>query len=471
MLSIQRTHPLTRRFVDLLNEGRKRAAALGCTVLVSLAQQVGWRKSPIETFAAGKAAFQDRRFWGRPGDGFWLLGLGMAAAMPQGVMEGRRGWRDVLAGALATGPAVRGVGPLLLGGFPFDPHVPGAAGWEGLGSSLLLPQILLTWRGEQTWLTVNVLVGPQADPGYEADRVSEAIGRLEAGPGVGLGQPDSRLTEETSRADWEARLAGAMKAFSNGEASKIVLARKKMLQAASAFSVEAALEYLSKAYPSCAIFALGRGDACFLGASPESLVKLTDDEVSLTCMGGTTGRGVTLREDNELARRLLASGKDQREHAAVVQQIAECLRGLCKSLTWDTKPRVARLKSVQHLATAFRGRAYDGKDILEMVAALHPTPAVGGVPKAIALDIIRQLEGDRGWYAGPVGWLDARGEGEFWVGIRSALIEGDKAILYAGAGIVEGSVAEEEFQETELKFQPLLRALSSGPLPSGRDAH
>jgi isochorismate synthase len=318
---------------------------------------------------------------------------------------------------------------------------------------------MFTWEGGRTWLTANVLVGPLTDPKEAAAAVEQALESLVDGQEIPRHQPASRLWEETSPEEWRRCVEAALQAIRGGKLSKVVLARRKRLRAVAPFSLEAALGSLEEAYPGCAVFAMERGGSCFLGASPESLVQLQGGEVSLACMAGTTARGESADADDTLAGALLANSKERREHAAVVEQVAFELRELCQELCWEAQPKVVRLRGVQHLATAFFGRALEGKDILDMVAALHPTPAVGGAPKAAALEFIRRLEGDRGWYAAPIGWLDAQGQGEFWVGIRSALVQGSQATLYAGAGIVEGSDPEEERQETELKFQPLLKAL------------
>ena len=247
-----------------------------------------------------------------------------------------------------------------------------------------------------------------------------------------------------------------------GELSKVVLARRRNLLGDGDFSPLAALGRLIDSYPQCTVFAVDNGVSTFLGATPEELVRLQEGALALSCLAGTAPRGDTPEEDERLGRELLASDKERREHQAVVSMLAEALGKACSELYWNREPDIAYLRNVQHLRTSFQGRLGSNRGILDVVQLLHPTPALGGTPTEAALELIRRLEGDRGWYAAPLGWLDHEGDGEFSVAIRSALLQGDQATLFAGSGIVEGSDVQREFEETELKFQPLLKALGEG---------
>ncbi|MBI4310933.1 MAG: isochorismate synthase, partial [Chloroflexi bacterium] len=430
---------------QLLALGRERAATEGRPVLVSLVQRVDWPLSPVETFAAGKRLGLERAFWGCPSERFRLVGLDTAATIalhgPEPILQSRRVWRRLLERAVVEGEAVKGTGPLLLGGYRFDPLAAPDRTWDGFPDArLILPGLLFTWAGDQVWLTANCVVGAPPARAFPAlgsaagiaTRLEQMLRSLTEGGPPAQGQPAGTLVDETSAMEWESRVGEALRAIAVGEMSKVVLSRRKTLQGVAPFSVEAAIARLEHANPRCAVFAFESAEACFLGASPESLARLTNGEMSLTCMAGTTARGASPEADDVLARRLLADSKERREHAAVVGQVAEGVRNLCSDLYWDACPKVARLGNVQHLATSFFGRVLEGKDLLDLAAALHPTPAVGGAPKAIAREAIRRLEGDRGWYGAPVGWVDAMGEGELWVGIRSALVRGDRAVLFAG---------------------------------------
>lgn len=451
-----------------VRQARERALADRRPVLASLARVAPSEADPLRAFsAAGRHGATYRAFWARPSLGFALAGSGVALTLTAGgtrpVEQLRRACRDVLDGAVVEAPAARGVGPLFLGGFRFDPATPHSVLWSGFPDGLLvLPRILVSRSQERCWFTLNALVDGETDPPAVVDETLAELAVLTGGERAAFRQPPVDREAEEPTEEWASGVRRALAAIAGGEMTKVVLARRRTLYARGGFSVDAAVEHLTAAYPDCATFAVDLGAAVFLGASPEALVHLDAGVLSLSCLAGSAPRGATRGEDEMLARGLLASAKERREHAAVVAQVTAALGQTCADLSWDATPRVVKLATVQHLATLVTGRPRDSADILSLVEALHPTPAVGGVPTERALEVIRSQEGDRGWYAAPVGWVDHRGEGEFNVGIRSALLRGDEATLFAGSGIVEGSEPERELGETELKFQPLLRALRQG---------
>jgi isochorismate synthase len=241
---------------------------------------------------------------------------------------------------------------------------------------------------------------------------------------------------------------------------KVVLARAVEASLAQPLDLARSLARLADTYSSCTVFALGHADACFLGATPERLIALHDGTASTMALAGSTGRGASLAQDELLASQLLSSPKEQAEHAIVVGALRDGLAQVCTRIIADAQPRVQKLANVQHLLTPIRGQVAPGRDVFDLVARLHPTPAVGGYPSAPALALIRAAEGlDRGWYAGPIGWVDRHGEGEFVVGIRSALVRGDSATLFAGCGIVADSDPAAELAESDWKLRPMLAAL------------
>ena len=223
----------------------------------------------------------------------------------------------------------------------------------------------------------------------------------------------------------------------------------------------AVLRRLRAANPSATIIAVATPGHCFLGATPERLVRLAGRDVEVTCLAGSIARGATESEDEQLASTLLSSAKDRTEHEVVVRSTQAALATVCSEvIRAPGTPRVARSRSVQHLATPLRGRLANGGCVLDLVDRLHPTPAVGGFPRDVALSAIREREGiDRGWYAGPSAGSTGPGDGEFAVAIRSALLAGREATLYAGSGIVADSDPEAEYAETCLKLEPMLAAL------------
>jgi menaquinone-specific isochorismate synthase len=221
------------------------------------------------------------------------------------------------------------------------------------------------------------------------------------------------------------------------------------------------LNGLRERFPGCYSFSVanGRGQS-FIGASPERLVRVSKGVLETEALAGSARRGQGAREDAALGAALLASEKDRREHVHVLDSIRRRLEPLGLALDFPAQPVLRKLANVQHLYTPVSAALPEGVSLLAALAQLHPTPAVGGTPREAAVGRIGALEGfSRGLYAGAIGWVNARGGGEFLVGIRSALIDGETARVYAGAGIVAGSDTEREFAETELKFHAMRDAL------------
>ena len=242
-----------------------------------------------------------------------------------------------------------------------------------------------------------------------------------------------------------------------GALRKVVLARAVDLLADVDLDVGGVLRRLRAVYPSCLRFAVDG----LVGASPELLVARRGDVIAAQPMAGTTARLGDPAVDAQLAARLLASDKDRAEHQVTIDRVEEALLPFCSYLDAQADPQVVAVANVQHLATKVEGRlSHPGATVLDLVGALHPTPAVGGDPTAAALAAIERLEPrGRGRYAGPVGWCDGSGDGEFAVGIRSAEIDGPRARLYAGVGVVADSEPEAELAESQAKLQAMLGAL------------
>ena len=268
---------------------------------------------------------------------------------------------------------------------------------------------------------------------------------LQVAPGA---RSPSRYTVEprTTRDEWEASVAGALALIDSGAAEKIVLAREVAIEADAPFDVGAVLETLYATQPGCVVYA----DGGFVGASPELLVRRTGDAVVARPMAGT---GLDAAE-------LVRSEKDAREHRFVVDAVCDALMSTCADVVANG-PAPVELTDVAHLATTITARIRDHRtSAVDLARALHPTPAVAGTPRAVAMAAIRRLESTpRDLYAGPCGWVDARGDGAFVVALRGAQIEGTRARLHAGAGIVAGSNPAAEWAETRAKLEPMLRAL------------
>jgi isochorismate synthase len=261
---------------------------------------------------------------------------------------------------------------------------------------------------------------------------------------------------------WTAAVESAAKRLRAGEAAKVVLAREVVARGDGVVSAGMVARALRAAYPSCFTYVVtGADGTAFAGASPELLVRRSGGRAYSQPMAGSVARGSNEAEDDRLARQLEDSVKDKAEHRLVSEFVVQALRPFARSVV-ARPPEVVRFTNIQHLATAVTAElAEPHAEALELAAALHPTPAVGGWPRAAADTLIDELEGlERGWYAGAVGWIDGRGDGEFAVALRCGLLWEDGARLYAGVGVMPDSDPARELEETELKFKALLMALT-----------
>ncbi|HMG25898.1 MAG TPA: isochorismate synthase [Acidimicrobiia bacterium] len=281
-----------------------------------------------------------------------------------------------------------------------------------------------------------------------------------APPAVSPLAPATRFDVEgrVSRSSWSAQVRAVLDAIRAREVEKIVLARDVVVHADAPFDVPAVVERLCATQGGCAVFA----DDRLVGASPELLVRRRGREVVSRPMAGTMPRGATDDSDRAVEAKLAASAKDGLEHRLVIEAVVDGLRECGVDVTSVRGPEVARLATVLHLATTIAGTVDErsASSALDVALRLHPTPAVAGAPRDAALAMLRQLESfDRGCYAGPVGWVDARGDGEWAVALRCAELDGTTAHLVAGAGVVAGSDPDAEWAETQAKFEPMLRVL------------
>lgn len=262
--------------------------------------------------------------------------------------------------------------------------------------------------------------------------------------------------------DWCDRVGDVRARIRGGAARKVVLARHLAVTADAPFELTSVLARLRATFPGCMIFSVDAGNgARFVGASPELLVSRLDDVVRSHPLAGTAPRSSDADTDAQLAAALLASSKDAEEHRITIDMVHDTLLPWCSWLDEEAEPSIVPMANVQHLGTMVEGRLSDpAPSVIDLVLALHPTPAVGGAPRDVALEIIAATEGfDRGLYGGPVGWVDTNGNGEWAVGIRSATISGSHAAVCAGVGVVADSDPVAELAETRAKFQAMLSAL------------
>ncbi|HVF08540.1 MAG TPA: isochorismate synthase, partial [Actinomycetota bacterium] len=273
-----------------------------------------------------------------------------------------------------------------------------------------------------------------------------------------------QLTEEPPGDVYSAAVAEATASIGRGDLAKVVLARTLRVDAGRVLDPRRLLHRLRAVEPHCFTFAAPTSAGVLVGASPELLISRRGDRVRSTPLAGTAPRAGDPDEDTANAEALAASAKNREEHAIVVEAVADVLRGFCHDLTFDPEPSLEPTANVWHLATRFVGTLRDpGVTALDIVAELHPTPAVCGAPPAAAASMVSELEPfDRGMYAGPVGWVDANGDGDWVIALRCAALDAERATLYAGAGIVAGSDPASEVDETERKFRAFLDSLRWG---------
>ena len=361
--------------------------------------------------------------------------------------------------------AADGAQPLLVGGFAFGDAPSPDPGWSGFPSlRFVLPERVLVRRGgEQTLLGV-VPSASSAGASHARATLRESLLRerdrlMQPGFVVPIGAADRAYRVETdcSHAQYRALVAAARDAVRGGALEKVVVARSIRLASREPIDVVALLGSLRRAYPSCAAFAVTRGDRSFVGASPERLVRVRGPRVDAAAVAGSAPRGRTPEEDERLGVALRESKKDQEEHSAVVRAVRNALAPLCATLDVPESPRLLRVEGIQHLETPIAGTLRGAANLLDLAGRLHPTPAVAGAPRAAALAWLHEHEAlARGWYAGGVGWIDTAGGGELCAALRSGLVCGTDARLYAGAGIVAASNPEAELVETRLKLRALL---------------
>jgi len=458
------------RLAPLVQRARARSQQLGRPLLASLTAHLG----PAPDYDLYSVIAQRDAFvWDQPQRGFALAAAGHAARL---TASGESRFEDVrlqltqlLDEAVIeqdSGAALRPA-PLSFAGFAFDPAHPDNVAWFGFPEAqVVLPRILLARSGAHLFFSVNLMVEPDTDPMGSTTDLRNDIERLLTQPEPEAGaESTTRFLDPGSeaRAYWNDSVTGLTSQIVAGKADKVVLARRVQAETDGGFDLHGVLERLRQRYRECTIFALRSGeDACFLGATPETLVSLQGRAVHADCLAGSAARGATEAEDAAIGAALLADDKELREHAFVSRSLNESLAALCREIQQPDTPDLRRFANVQHLHTPIEATTKGRRHVLELVERLHPTAATAGLPREASLALIREHEPfSRGWYAGPIGWIDAEGGGEFAVALRSALLRGDVASLYAGCGIVPGSDPDREYAESQLKLQAMLWALAA----------
>jgi salicylate biosynthesis isochorismate synthase len=456
----------TSQLLTRLHECAERAADRRGRTLASVTVRVE-DVDPCAAVFASRLASDSWFCWEQPDRGFALAALGVAHEVAsRGTGRFAQVGRECLRlgeGAALDEPAglPPGAGPVWTGGFAFAPEGAEASQWSSFApASLTLPELSLCRVGGEGFLTVNLVVSPGERVDSLVERAEARLGGLRFDPLPLLDphlieRPEIRSVRPPSQ--FERAVEEATEQIASGPMSKVVLAREVTVQAAAAHDPAPVFAALREQFPSCFCFCRGTPEAAFLGASPELLIRRSGAGASTVALAGSTRRSSDPAVDDHLGEQLLRSDKNRREHRIVAERIARALRPHAVWVQSAPEPEVVKVANIQHLATPIVAQLAEPRSAVELAGLLHPTPAVGGEPGPEAEAAIAELERmDRGWYAGPVGWMDATEDGEFCVALRSALFRDREARLFAGVGVVAGSDPAAELEETEVKLQALL---------------
>jgi salicylate biosynthesis isochorismate synthase len=469
-------HPIRSRRAEVeftYRVGHNEALRLGRPVLTTWSREVA---APDPRSLLDRANRRSQRvfYWASRWTGVSFLATGTAVDIrsegPERFRAVGRAWQrcatELVAGG--SGAAAAPGFPLLVGGFAFRPGA-----WHPMGSMpdalTWSPAVQLTRLADgATHLSLNAWITPGTDPADLTERRITAAEALLLGAedeqiGTADGPPAALARFDVPSADdWRSMVGAALRQIHRGQLTKVVLARQVLLHSDRAFAVPAALDRISRDFTQGAVFGAKVSGRWFLGATPECLVRLSDRRVVAHSLAGSIPRGATAAADEASARLLLDDAKTRHEQGIVTDFVTRTLATECVDVTASTGPDVMRLGNISHLVNTVTASVPDQRKthLLDLVELLHPTPAVGGYPTRPALRWIARTEPfDRGWYAAPVGWLDASQDGEMGVAIRSALVSGSRAAVYAGCGIVDGSSPNAEHAETEVKLRPMIMAL------------
>lgn len=381
----------------------------------------------------------------------------------RGPMSKVDGARVEIDGAIGSFDDLGFARPRFFGGAAFTPGAAERAPWTGFGDAWF---VLPRWTYVSNGVRAMFVLAATDDDGLWPSELARlqaiatsASASVPASTSVPTWQPAVVELQPAPVDEWRAQVTDITTAIANSECSKVVAARTCHVALGGAVDIAAVMSALDERHPDCVrVLVRPPGGGTLVAATPERLVRRDGQSVSCDALAGTISNATY-----DARAKLLASTKDRREHALVVDAIRTALQDVDADIDAPSEPHVRALRHVLHLHTPFRARLRAPRHVLELVARLHPTPAVGGTPTVAAVEWIRTHEPvARGWYASPVGWFDFDGNGELAVAIRSGVIAGNRAHLWAGAGIVAGSDPERELAETEAKLRAMLGALGVG---------
>ncbi len=451
----------------------EKATHNGCGILFSFSFQFEARDLlPLLSHPADKN--KHRIYWEQPGKNFALAGLGNVITLDSSdkctLVDIQNTVKTYFENAVHIS-AHSSVNPVFLGGHAFTPNTDSGDTWESFPrASFILPECLATLNDDGCWLTVSKLVNPSDEINslkrnferncmHYAKRLPVTLPPLKH-------IPVDMYKDIPSKSEYENIIYSVLERIKPEKLEKVVISRSHQVKVGKDFSAISALQVLRNMYPKCTNFFFNFPDSgVFFGATPERLISKSKQQIQTEALAGTIARGRNMEEDRLLAETLFDSHKEREEHRFVIEQIKRRLQTLISDIDISKEPEIFKLKNVQHLKTPISAQLENGENILDLVNLLHPTPAVAGTPMEEAKDVIRELEPhDRGWYSGPVGWINPAGDGDFFVALRSALVKNEEAHIFVGGGIVSESLPNQEWIETELKLQPIISAISGGQM-------
>lgn len=425
------------------------------------------RMSALAFFEAGEQHFKGKRmFWQNREKTFTWVGLGHAHVITATNTHGRfeqvkEDWQSLCKQIVNE---EREVQPILFGGFSFDPLNKKNSEWTQFPEAYFaVPTFQLIMKDDRAFVSIHLITkDDETFAAFDALRKErdKLIHSAQVSERKKYRKPLVVKRTELKKDQYLESIKKVTAVIKARQAEKVVIARALKLNFDQPLEPASALYQVSEEQPESFLFGIEAENQFFFGATPERLVKVEDRHALSTCLAGSTPRGKTVEIDTALGHELLNDKKNRSEHQFVVSMISQVFNEHSSKMIVPKTPKLMKIRDIQHLYTPVEGELKEGSNLLDLVRDLHPTPALGGEPKQEAMSLIRQYETmNRGYYAAPIGWIDAKGDGEFAVAIRSALLDGKEAYLYAGGGIVEDSQPEAEYDETWVKFRPMLRVL------------
>lgn len=430
-------------------------------------------KKAVDYFFMGKEKYAGTRlFWQTPDQETTIVGFGTVDQIVGKSYPEVASLLKNIKRQCYTNAKEAQTGPVYLGAFPFDPEVDSTRVWQTSGQGIFnLPRLMVTQSQGKLFLTINLLIHTPEQFSQDWQLIEAEWLELTQTPVTKVAEVDRFEKQELYKEEWLEVVAQAVRTLKTSETlKKVVLARQQFVQGTANISTDRVLANLLVEQQANYFYVIETPEETFIGATPERLLAATSHEFMTACVAGSAPRGETPLEDLQLGSQLLDDLKNQGEHQVVVEMIATEMTKITDNLSDKSQATLLKNRDIQHLFLPFRGARKASVSFSQGIQQLHPTPALGGEPKAEAMSWIRAHElMPRGLYGGPVGWFSVmEDQGEFAVGIRSAVVKGQQALLYAGCGIVPDSQPEKELAETSVKFQPMLRAIGGEALVTSK---